>query len=237
MPYTLRNNVTIVKRGNALVTVSDVITNVAQHFNLDPVLCLADAWHESNLNPKAEGDNFGNGPTSFGLYQLHEGGELGTLTPAEAMNPATNAKVALAQFAAVRAATGLDGGALAAAAQRPADPENYAVAVNLTVAQIKAGVPPAGYFPAALAPAGVPLPYPPPQPPLPAPKGTPTAAQLKAVHLVIMENVGQAEAAQDNGWALWYYAEGHKPPFVAQINGKPVGTTLYANADWKERRP
>jgi hypothetical protein len=43
----------------------------------------------------AQGDVVHGKPTSFGLYQLHQGGELGELTPEEAFDPTTNADVAL----------------------------------------------------------------------------------------------------------------------------------------------
>ena len=36
-----------------MTTVADIITNVAEHFGLDPVCCLACAWQESGLAPNA----------------------------------------------------------------------------------------------------------------------------------------------------------------------------------------
>lgn len=45
---------------------------------------------ESAWNPRAVGDN----GSSFGLFQLHRGGQLGNLTPEQAYDPATNARVA-----------------------------------------------------------------------------------------------------------------------------------------------
>ena len=72
--------------------------------------------------------------------------------------------------------------------------------------------------------------------PLPAPKGTPTAAQLKDANLVGLPNVAAAELAKRNGWALWYFSEGHNPPFVAQIGGAPNHTALYANIGYRQPR-
>jgi hypothetical protein len=78
-----------------------------------------------------------------------------------------------------------------------------------------------------------PAPKPPAPPAAPNPsKKPPNAAQLKQTNLVLLKNVAQAERAQKNGWALWYWAvDGH---FHAQINGKPTGTPLYANANWQK---
>ena len=107
--------------------VIDAITQAAQTYGVNPRLALAVAYNESSLNPLAIGDN----GTSFGLYQLHQGGELGALTPAQAFNPVTNANVALAQIGAVAAANpGLDPGVIAADAQRPANPTAYAAAID-----------------------------------------------------------------------------------------------------------
>ena len=46
---------------------------------------------ESNFSPTATGDN----GTSFGIFQLHEGGQLGGLSAQQAYDPVTNARVAL----------------------------------------------------------------------------------------------------------------------------------------------
>lgn len=113
---------------------------VAQHLGLDPLLALAIAQQESDFNPTAVGDQ----GASFGLYQLHQGGELGSLTPAEAENPVTNAEVALSEVAQVAAANpDLSPGQIAALAQRPANPSAYAAAVNANYQQLAAGQGPA----------------------------------------------------------------------------------------------
>lgn len=112
----------------ALSAVEQQIAAVAQRLGVDPRLAIATAQVESGLNPGAVGDQ----GTSFGLFQLHQGGELGSLTPSQAFDPTTNASVALRQFAAVEAAhPGVtDPGTIAALAQRPANPAAYAAAVD-----------------------------------------------------------------------------------------------------------
>lgn len=129
---------------------------MAASLGLDPRLAVADAMVESGLNPQAVGD----GGTSFGLYQLHQGGELGSLTPSQAFDPATNAHVALSTMAQVaQAHPGWSPGQIAAAAQRPADPAAYAAKVDAAYQQLGAGVPSS----AELAKWHVPLPFLPPQ--------------------------------------------------------------------------
>jgi len=122
-------------------SLSDVIAAIeaaAKRLGVDPDLAIADAYAESGLDPTAVGDN----GTSFGLYQLHQGGELTSagLTPAEAFNPTTNAQTALAEFAAVqRANPTASPGEIAALAQRPADPSAYASTVNALLSDLKSG--------------------------------------------------------------------------------------------------
>ncbi len=107
--------------------IEQIITSVAVSLKVDPKLAIATAEQESGLNPNAVGDN----GTSFGLFQLHRGGELGNLTQAQADDPATNAKVALTEFAKVsKSHPGIDPGQLAALAQRPAQPAQYAAKVD-----------------------------------------------------------------------------------------------------------
>ena len=78
------------------------------------------------------------------------------------------------------------------------------------------------------------LPAPPAPPPLPPARGHPTAGQIKSAGLVVMTDIAEAELAEANGWALWYWASTH---FVAQVGSKPNGVTLYANKDWRKRKP
>lgn len=103
----------------------------AQQFGVDQTtltnISLATAQQESGLNPNAVGDN----GTSFGLFQLHQGGELGSLTPQQAEDPLTNAMTAIQQIASVlHAHPNWTPGDIAAAAQRPANPSTYASDVN-----------------------------------------------------------------------------------------------------------
>lgn len=105
-----------------------------QHQQENEALALATATVESNLNPNDQGDYVNGIPTSFGLFQLHRGGELGTLTPTQAFDPYTNASVALVRFQQVEAShPGLlesNPGEVAALAQRPKNPGAYAAKVN-----------------------------------------------------------------------------------------------------------
>ena len=110
------------------------ITQVASALGIDPDLAISTAMRESTLNARRTGDPNKQGrDTSFGLFQLHEGGELGSLTPDQAFDPTTNARTALSEFARVQKAhAGLDlsPGTIAALAQRPADPLGYSQDVD-----------------------------------------------------------------------------------------------------------
>lgn len=92
----------------------------------DPKVMLATAIVESDLNPKAVGDN----GTSFGLYQYHIGGALGNRDANWAFNP----KNIITDEAKRFASAGVRDGAGAAAVQRPADPVGYAKKVNNVMA-------------------------------------------------------------------------------------------------------
>lgn len=125
-------SVDTIKKTAAPSTVQDVVSiinSVADALGVPRNLAQAIARRESGLNPYAVGDK----GTSFGLFQLHRGGELGKLSPAQAFDAATNATVALTQVRAVMAkyqGQGLSGGEIAALAQRPADAAGYAAAIN-----------------------------------------------------------------------------------------------------------
>ncbi|MGZ4745610.1 MAG: transglycosylase SLT domain-containing protein [Oryzihumus sp.] len=104
--------------GSAVV---QAIAKAAKEQGVPLSWAIAIAYHESGLNPQAKGDYVNGSPTSFGLYQLHEGGELGSLTPQQAFDPYTNARVALTVVGQVkRANPGLSAGEVAVLAQRPA---------------------------------------------------------------------------------------------------------------------
>ncbi len=149
--------------------VAPTIADVAASLGVDPALAIADAEYESSLNPTtvvmdhhADGSPAG---YSVGLFQLNQNGELQDVpgkTLADkvhaAQDPATNARVALAQFAAVmRANPGItDPGQIAAAAERPANPSAYARAVDQRYQQLTGAQPTTGSIgpsPATAAPA------------------------------------------------------------------------------------
>lgn len=118
--------------------VVQAIVTAAKDEGVDPRLALAMAQQESGLNPSAVGDQ----GTSFGLFQLHQGGELTSagLDPQAAMDPYTNARVALAQVAQVaRQHPDWSPGQIAAAAQRPADQTSYASSVNTLFDSVETG--------------------------------------------------------------------------------------------------
>lgn len=104
-----------------------IVAAIARANGVDPRLAIAMAWQESGLRNSATGDN----GSSFGLFQLHIGGMLGSHSQAWARNPRNNAGLALRSLAhtANRGNYGSPG-ALAAASQRPADPSGYASSVN-----------------------------------------------------------------------------------------------------------
>ena len=112
-----------------------IIESTANQEGVSPTLALATAQQESNFNANAVGDN----GSSFGLYQLHQVGLLGSLTPTQAFNPVTNATVALANMAGVQKAYPwvTDPGQIAALAQKPAKPAGYAAAVDKNYANIQ----------------------------------------------------------------------------------------------------
>ena len=124
-------------------TIGDIIYYVARLNRVDTLTCEACAFHESIFNWLAVGDN----DTSFGLYQLHEGGELGNLTKEQAMNPLTNCERAIPVIAAVQHQhPDWSPGLVAATAQRPANPSIYAADVNQIYNQVVAGKPPINYL-------------------------------------------------------------------------------------------
>lgn len=112
--------------------VADTIAAVARSLGVDSRLAVADAYQESKLDPNAKGDYVNGSPTSFGLFQLHKGGELGSMTPTQAYDPTTNATTALSVFDQLD--TKYSGGTLAAKAQRPANANQYASNVDALVA-------------------------------------------------------------------------------------------------------
>lgn len=141
-------------------TVYDDIATVANQYGVPVEVALATAYHESGLNPFSEGDHGYESPggrftpdpsgpaTSFGLYQLHKGGELGNLSQAAAENAYTNASVAIPHFAAVRKQhPDWTWGQVVARAQGPADPGGYAATIDSILANYRAShMAPARFF-------------------------------------------------------------------------------------------
>lgn len=120
-------------RNSAVVS---AIRGVASQLGVDPNLALATAYQESGFNPTAVGDN----GSSFGIFQLHRGGELGSLTPQQAYDPTTNARVALSVIKGAQVAGGSPG-QIAARGQRPANPGAYAKSVDGIYLALTGGVP------------------------------------------------------------------------------------------------
>lgn len=117
-------------KGNA-----QLVGQIAQELGVDPVLAVATMLAESGGNERAVGDN----GTSFGLFQLHKGGMLTTakLTPEQAFDPETNARVAVKSLKYFGKKTGKTGGELAAASQRPANQPAYAKRVDSLMAKAR----------------------------------------------------------------------------------------------------
>lgn len=114
-----------------------VVADVARRQGVDPVAAVAMMLVESGGNAGAVGD----GGTSFGLFQLHEGGMLTAsgLTPEQAFDPRMNAEVSLRSYAHERAkGPNRSAGEIAAASQRPADPTGYAQRVDAAMNRARA---------------------------------------------------------------------------------------------------
>lgn len=107
-----------------------VVAQVARERGVDPAVAVAMMLVESGGRATAVGD----GGTSFGLFQLHEGGILTAagLTKEQAFDPRTNANVALKSYRHEwsKGHERRTPGEIAAASQRPADPVGYAAKVN-----------------------------------------------------------------------------------------------------------
>lgn len=124
----------VTNRSDSEQVVTDVAHRLAQQYGVDPnrlaQIAVATMHQESGGNAQAVGDN----GTSFGLFQLHQGGELGNLTPEQAFDAETNATVAITVMAQVlKANPNASPGRIAAMAQRPADPTGYAASVDSAV--------------------------------------------------------------------------------------------------------
>src|SRR5579883_2947363 len=109
-----------------------IVEKVAKDLGVDPVLAVATMLVESGGNKRAIGD----GGTSFGLFQLHRGGELGHLSARQAFIPEINARTALSVFAHQQNKIS-DPGWLAARAQRPANAFRYAAKVDASMTRAR----------------------------------------------------------------------------------------------------
>ncbi|MHB8671817.1 MAG: transglycosylase SLT domain-containing protein, partial [Acidimicrobiales bacterium] len=109
------------------------IASVAQALGVPVNLALAIAQQESGFNPRAVGD----GGHSIGVFQLNDMGEGAGMSIRSRENVATNARIALSVVRDVMAQhPGMDPGAIAAAAQRPADRSGYARSVDAILANM-----------------------------------------------------------------------------------------------------
>lgn len=145
-------------------TTADIIRSagdvaaVAKHLGVPPAVAVALGEQESGLDPYVGGDPSptygvsppgGAGETSFGIFQLHEGGQLGdppvSGSVVRALDPTLNAETALSNVAGeAKAHPGWTWGQITTASQGPADPAAYQAqldallppnAVNLPAAQ------------------------------------------------------------------------------------------------------
>lgn len=101
--------------------VIDWVKRAAQATGADPAALLATSLTESGARTGAVGDQ----GTSYGPFQFHRGGALGSHSPAWA-----NSYAAALNRAQEFQRLGVHGGKGAAAVQRPADPSGYALKVQ-----------------------------------------------------------------------------------------------------------
>jgi len=118
---------------------AQVIAKVANEFGIDPVLAVATSIVESGLNAR---ENTGDGGSSFGLFQLHMGGQLpkawypGQPDHAKAFDPELNAREALSRFRNNK--DRYSGAELAFRSQRPANHDAYVKKVDSRFAEARA---------------------------------------------------------------------------------------------------
>lgn len=104
------------------------VRKAAQQTGADPAALLADSIVESGARTGAVGDQ----GTSFGPWQFHVGGALGSHSPSWA-----NSYAAALNRAQEFKRLGVHGGKGAAAVQRPADPSGYALKVQAALPQAR----------------------------------------------------------------------------------------------------
>lgn len=91
--------------------INRIVSPIAKQYGVPDLVWKSIIQVESGYNPRAVGDH----GTSFGLFQLHRGGQLGNLTPEQAYDPKTNAQTAMPAIAkawnALKSASGVPGSA------------------------------------------------------------------------------------------------------------------------------
>ncbi len=123
----------------AYPSVQTVISQIATYYQIPTCLALAMGWEESKWNVNEVGDN----GTSYGIYQLHVGGELGNIPISLAYNPWINALISLGHVSNIyHGNPHQDLGSIAAQAQRPYNPVAYANAIDTYITKCNAGLPP-----------------------------------------------------------------------------------------------
>lgn len=118
------------------------INKAADKTGVPRIVALATAMWESHLDNK----NVGDGGTSFGLFQLHRGGELGTHSPDWAFDPYNNSLTALTVISQqARANPNLSWAQVVIKGQRPAARvvPQYVAFLNTTFASTGFGGTPA----------------------------------------------------------------------------------------------
>lgn len=77
-----------------MTSIKSIIDSTANKYGVDPWIAEDIAKLESNFKPNAVGDN----GTSFGLYQLHWGGQGTGYTSSQLENPQTNATIGISNM-------------------------------------------------------------------------------------------------------------------------------------------
>lgn len=109
------------------------IVAAAKKYGVPADVLIATTLVESGGNLGAVGDD----GHSVGPFQENDNGRGRGLSPTQRMDPYASADRAAREFASYQA-RGLSGGALAAAAQRPADRAGYTAAVNAKLPEARA---------------------------------------------------------------------------------------------------
>jgi hypothetical protein len=135
--YASEGEGTAAEKKEMATLVADVAAKMGMSKH-DTLAAVAAMLYESGGNPHNRGDFMHGRYTSFGLFQLHRGGELteAHLTERQAFDPRTNVTTALSYFKE-HAGSYRGYGQLAAAAQRPKHPAAYAQVVDRLVPEAR----------------------------------------------------------------------------------------------------